>query len=107
MLNEYHTKLSISLDIASGEHIDTPGALTTVISTELSDCSIHAWFQVFEQVLAMAGFSESVIMQGGAQLAFNERRSLDAMRSVAQLYDVRLNEDLDPIACGPGSAECA
>ena len=80
MLNDYYTKLSITLESSGGMCLDEPNAVTTTISTEMSECSVHAWFQLFEQVLAMAGFQEVVIMQGGAQLAFNEARDVDAMR---------------------------
>lgn len=94
MLHEYYTKLSITLETSAGVELDQPNAVTTTISTELSDCSVHAWFQVFEQVLVMAGFQEQIIMQGGAQLAFNEARDVEAMRKVARFYDLRLQEDL-------------
>lgn len=94
MLHEYYTKLTITLETAAGLELDQPNAVTTTVSTELSDCSVHAWFQLFEQVLAMAGFQEQVVMQGGAQLAFNETRDVEAMRKVATLYDLRLQEDL-------------
>lgn len=94
MLHEIYTKLTITLETSAGMRLDEPNAVTTTISTELSDCSVHAWFQVFEQLLAMAGFQEQVIMQGGAQLAFNETREVEAMRKIAALYDLRLQEDL-------------
>lgn len=103
MLNDYYTKLSITLESSGGMCLDEPKAVTTTISTEMSECSVHAWFQLFEQVLAMAGFQEVVIMQGGAQLAFNEARDVDAMRKVAEIYDLKLKEDLAFISDGSGS----
>lgn len=100
MLHEIYTKLTITLETSAGMRLDEPNAVTTTIGTELSDCSVHAWFQVFEQVLAMAGFQEPVIMQGGAQLAFNEARDVEAMRKVAEIYDLRLLEDLNADSSG-------
>lgn len=103
MLHEISTKLTITLDTSAGIHFDQPNAVTATISTELSDCSVHAWFQVFEQVLAMAGFQEQVVMQGAAQLAFNETREVEAMRKIAALYDLRLQEDLPESSDEPGA----
>ena len=103
MPNDYSTKLSITLESSGGMRLDELNAVTTTISTELSECSVHAWFQLFEQVLAMAGFQEFVIMQGGAQLAFNETRDVDVMRKVAEIYDITLKEDLAFISDGSGS----
>lgn len=100
MLNDTFTKLSITLETSQGFALDEPNAVTTLISTEMSDCSVHAWFKLFEQVLAMAGFQELVIMQGGAQLAFNETRDVEAMRKVAEIYDLRLLEDLNAGSSG-------
>ena len=93
MHKDYYTKLSISLETFNGDGLDDCNDIKTTITSEMSDCNVHAWFQLFEQVLAMAGFEESVIMQGGAQLAFNERRGIEAMRRVADLYDLKLAED--------------
>ena len=105
MHSDYYTKLSITLETSEGEALDEPNAVTTLISTEMSDCSVHAWFKLFEQVLAMAGFQESVIMQGGAQLAFNESRSVEAMRQVAAIYDLKLLEDLNAGSDGSGTED--
>jgi hypothetical protein len=95
MLHEYYTRLSITLETSSGERLDEPNAVTSVFTTEMSDCSVHAWFKLFERILAVAGFDEQIIMLGGAQLAFNEERSIENMRSVAKQYDLRLLEDLN------------
>lgn len=107
MHSEYYTKLSITLETSQGVALDEPNAVTTLISTEMSDCSVHAWFKVFEQVLAMAGFQEQVIMQGGAQLAFNESRSVETMRQVATIYDLKLLEDLNAGSDGSGTEDLA
>lgn len=107
MPSDYYTKLSITLETSQGLALHETNAVTTVISTEMSDCSVHAWFTLFEQVLAMAGFQESVIMQGGAQLAFNESRSVEAMRQVAKIYDLKLLEDLNADGHGSGTEDLA
>ena len=103
MQHDYYSKLSITLETCEGLGFDEPKAISTVITTELSDCSIHAWFKLFEQLLGMAGFSTEVIMQGGAQLAFNESRSIDAMRKVAHIYDLKLQEDVNELNNGSGT----
>ena len=107
MSNDYFTKLSITLETSQGYALDETNAVTTVISTEMSDCSVHAWFKLFEQILSMAGFNESVIMQGGAQLAFNEAREVEDMRKVAQIYDLKLLEDINAISDGSGAQDLA
>lgn len=94
MDHDYFTRLSITLECSGGEGLDETNTTTTSIQTEMSDCSVHAWFRVFAQLLAMAGFQEHVIMQGGAQLAFNEERKVEDMRSVAKIYDLKLLEDI-------------
>ena len=107
MTREYYTKLSITVEASGGERLDEPNAVTTTISTEMSDCSIHAWFQLFEQVLAAAGFQEELIMRGGAQLAFNELRSVETMRKVAHFYDLQLQEDLPTFVDGTAATQPA
>lgn len=94
MTPDYYTKLAITINTSGGEHLDDLGPTTTVISTDTADCSVHAYFKLFEQVLHMLGFSEENIAAGGAQLAFNECRSVSLMRKVAHMYDLKLDEDL-------------
>jgi hypothetical protein len=107
MATESYTKLSITVETSAGDRLDDPNAITTTISTEMSDCSVHAWFQLFERVLASAGFQEEQIMRGGTQLAFNECRNVDAMRKVANFYDLHLQEDLPALTDGPAATEPA
>lgn len=95
MISPAHTKLTIHLEQPAGEGIDDTGTVTTTITCDTSDCSVHAYFNLFQRVLACAGFCEESIMKGGAQLAFNEYRSVDLMRKVAAAYDLKLIEDLD------------
>lgn len=107
MHHNCYTKLSITLETSQGPALDDTNAVTTVISSEMSDCSVHAWFKLFERVLLMAGFSENTVMQGGAQLAFNELRSVEDMRKVAEIYDLRLLEDIKAYGNGSGSEDLA
>ncbi len=95
MSDGYFTRLTITINASAGDHLDDPGPVTTTISADMKDCSVHAYFKLFEQVLQTIGFSEENIATGGAQMAFNECRSVSLMRKVAATYDLRLAEDLD------------
>lgn len=66
------------------------------LEAEMIDASVHAWFEIFEKVLAYQGFSEKNICSGGCQLAFNEYRDQEMMRQVAKEYDLKLLEDTGP-----------
>jgi hypothetical protein len=91
----YFTKLTITIETSGGDRLDDLNAVTTTFSTDTADCSVHAYFKLFEQVLSVLGFCEENIVAGGAQLAFNEARDVSLMRKVAHLYDLRLLEDCD------------
>jgi hypothetical protein len=54
----------------------------------MDDCSIHAWFKVFESVLGAAGMTEKLIMRGACQLAFNECRAIEDMVKLSKEYDL-------------------
>ena len=90
---EYFTKIKIEISDSGGETLDSLGPSSTIYEAEMSDCSVHAWFTLFERVLRSAGFDEQVIAAGGCQLAFNEFRSQELMRKVAHEYDLKLLED--------------
>jgi len=94
MITPVRTRLSITLKQPGSDEFDGVGAATTTIHCDVSDCSVHAYFKLFEQILYCAGFCQEVIMMGGAQLAFNEMRSVEMMRKVATTYDLKLLEDL-------------
>lgn len=66
--------------------IDEPGEMTTTWEADMDDCSIHAWFKVFESVLGAAGMTEKLIMRGACQLAFNECRSIEDMVQLSKDY---------------------
>lgn len=87
-------RLRIILENPGDDGLDDTNAVTTEIITTLEDCSVHAYFRIFERVLALEGFNERVIMSGAARTAFNEFRNVEMMRSVAQEYSLVLEEDI-------------
>ena len=91
MLPDFAQRLSIS--VRSGPTPDHDEIHATIRS-DMKDCDVHAWFDVFERVLCAAGFHEESIMKGACKLAFNEYRAPDKMRRVATEYDLTLNEHL-------------
>ena len=70
------------------ESIDEPGEMTTTWEADMDDCSVHAWFKVFESVLGAAGMTEKLIMRGACQLAFNEYRTTEDMVKLSKDYDL-------------------
>lgn len=72
--------------------IDEPGEMVTTWEAEMDDCSVHAWFKVFESVLGAAGMTEKLIMRGACQLAFNECRDLETMKQLSKDYDLDFAE---------------
>jgi hypothetical protein len=62
--------------------------MTTTWDADMDDCSIHAWFKVFESVLGAAGMTEKLIMRGACQLAFNECRAIEDMVKLSKEYDL-------------------
>jgi hypothetical protein len=68
--------------------IDEPGETTTTWEADMDDCSVHAWFKVFESVLGAAGMTEKLIMRGACQLAFNECRATEDMVKLSKDYDL-------------------
>lgn len=90
---DYHDiKLKIILEDSGGDSIASTNEVTTTWETELTDCNVHAWFKIFESVLAAAGFRPDVIMRGACELAFNETRDPSMMQKVAFDYDLKVVE---------------
>jgi hypothetical protein len=83
-------KLEIKLtdERYSQRSIDEPGEMTTTWEADMDDCSVHAWFKVFESVLGAAGMTEKLIMRGACQLAFNEYRTTEDMVKLSKDYDL-------------------
>jgi hypothetical protein len=88
--NELELKISVrykrdySLD-------ELPTHLLT-LEADMVDVSVHAWFEVFQNVLRGVGFTEENIMAGACQLAFNEYREPESMKKIADRSDLTLNE---------------
>lgn len=78
--------------------IDEPGEMTTTWEAEMDDCSVHAWFKVFESVLGAAGINEKAIMRGACQLAFNEFRDEADMKALSQEYDLAFSGELEGVS---------
>jgi hypothetical protein len=87
-MENYSTHLTIELKDSGGDKLDDLNATTFRTETDMTDCSVHAWFKLFERVLGAQGFSEEVIMRGATQLAFNDSRKLDVMSKLAKEYDL-------------------
>ena len=88
-------RLNITISEKFEDELSSPQHIATNIMADLEDCDVHAYFKVFERILGMMGFSETVIMTGATQLAFNEFRSKEAMAKVAEHFDLVLAEDLE------------
>lgn len=86
------TKLLITLEESGGHDLDSTNKVVTRWETDMDDCSVHAWFKVFASVLAANGFTEETIMSGACQLAFNEWRSQESMKKIAEEYGLVLKE---------------
>ena len=76
--------------------IDEPGEMITTWEAEMDDCSVHAWFKVFESVLGAAGMTEKLIMRGACQLAFNECRDFEEMKKLSSDYDLDFSDNAAP-----------
>jgi hypothetical protein len=81
-------KITLTDDRGQYSTIDDPGPTTTTWDANMDDCSVHAWFKVFESVLGSVGHTERSIMTGACQLAFNDCRSLETMKTIAKEYDL-------------------
>ena len=88
-------RLNITISEKFDDELSNPQHISTNIMADLEDCDVHAYFKVFERILGMMGFSETVIMTGAAELVFNEFRDKAAMAKVAKNFDLILAEDLE------------
>lgn len=94
----FTSKVSIHLDNAEGgDFIDDIGAASVKFEVDMTDCSVHAWFKLFERVLKVAGFNEEMVMNGAAGLAFNEWRNPNIMKTIAGYHGLVLEEDEDVV----------
>lgn len=88
----YMSKIKIELTECFGIDLDDLNETTVTIESEMLDCSIHAWFKLFEKILRYSHFSESVIMRGAVEMAFNDSRSMEQMKLIADAYDLVMKE---------------
>ena len=58
------------------------------------DLNVYQLFRFFATVARAMGHDELNIMKGGTALAFNEMRSQEEMRKVAEEFELTLAEDL-------------
>lgn len=87
-------KLTITIqhDRSAYATVDDPDSYEIVLKGDMSDCSVHGWFELFGAALGAAGFPEKVIMSGACRLAFNDFRPMETMKLVADEYDLQLKE---------------
>jgi len=88
-------KISISYENPKYE-LDSVSEHEFTFEADMTDVSVHAWFGIFEKVLAYQGFSEKNICAGGCQLAFNEYRTPKMMREIAKEYELKMIEYSEP-----------
>lgn len=86
-------KLRVQLDYTPHprEDLSDPAALpahSLVLQADLDDVTVHQWYALFEQLLRLAGFSETTVMEGACALAFNEWRPPAAMAALVERYDL-------------------
>jgi len=86
-------RINITIAESYPDELDSPQSISTNIMADLEDSSVHAYYKVFEKVLAHAGFTEKQIMLGATHVAFNESRDIETMRKVADEYELILDED--------------
>jgi len=93
MFESSSTTLKISISYKNPAYtIDSVPGHNFEFEAGMSDASVHAWFEIFEKVLAYQGFSAENICAGGCQLAFNEYREPGLMQKTAKDYDLILIE---------------
>jgi len=100
-------KLRVHLDYEPHPKDDpgSPGALplhNVVLQADLDDVTVHQWYALFEQLLRLAGFAETTVMEGACALAFNEWRPQAAMGALVERYDLA---DLRRSAASPPSPD--
>ena len=97
MFESASSTLKISISYKNPRYeLDSAPEHEFTLEADMIDASVHAWFEIFEKVLAYQGFSEKNICAGGCQLAFNEYRTPEMMRQIAKEYDLKLIEDTGP-----------
>ncbi len=85
-------ELKISVRYKRDYSLDKLPTHLLTLEADMADVSVHAWFEVFQNVLRGVGFTEENIMAGACQLAFNEYREPESMKKIADRSDLTLNE---------------
>jgi hypothetical protein len=87
-MQSYNTVVNIKITDTGGNELDDMNETTYEIQTNMTDCSVHAWFKLFEKILGSQGFTEEVIMRGATQLAFNDSRHPAMMDKLMTEYEL-------------------
>lgn len=67
------------------------------VEAPVEDLNFIQLFRIWESFMQCMGHNELGIMKGACHVAFNDMRSDENMRKVAQEYDLTINEDLPSI----------
>jgi len=70
----YNTLVNIRITDTGGNELDDMNDTVYEIHTNMTECSVHAWFTLFERILSSQGFTEETITRGALELAFKESR---------------------------------
>jgi hypothetical protein len=89
-MQSYNTLVNIRITDTNtgGKELDDMNETTYEIHTNMTHCSVHAWFKLFEKILRSQGFNEEVIMRGATQLAFNDCRREEMMDRLIAEYEL-------------------
>ena len=87
-MQHYNTLVNIRITDTGGNELDDMNETTYEIQTNMTDCSVHAWFKLFEKILGSQGFTEEVIIRGATQLAFNDGRREEMMDRLIAEYEL-------------------
>ena len=97
----YKATLKVSFDTEWTSTHYSSGFDDTVLPEEhytfqipAEDLNVYQLFRFFATVARAMGHDELNIMKGGTALAFNEMRSQEEMRKVAEEFELTLAEDL-------------
>lgn len=66
-----------------------------LISAPAHDLSCEQYFKLFERFLLCVGMDAASIRRGAMSLVFTDWVHMDDQRSIAEEYDLTLNEDLE------------
>jgi len=73
---------------------ETPPEEHYTFEIPCEDLNCVQLFRFFGTIARTMGYNDIAIMKGACSLAFNDMRSQEDMRKVAEEYDMTMNEDL-------------